>query len=203
MGRWRRWGREGPPPEAYSRVTNSERFQPLHALALELIDRLEASFKTQRVEGYGIDPEMEELLAGARKLARPTIKLVPENAKAAPLTIVFSGFPGIGIRAGHWYLELFPNCGCDACDDTLDGEAEQIRRLVEDVTSGRFREAIYLTAEGGAWQGELWSPQGSSSRRGRLQRSLALQRAAQAGGASFEWQPWPARDQPAAGAALG
>jgi hypothetical protein len=45
MTGWTRWGREGPPPEAYSRVTNPERFQPLHALALQLIDRVEASFK--------------------------------------------------------------------------------------------------------------------------------------------------------------
>jgi hypothetical protein len=199
-----RWGIEGPPPEAYSRVTNSERFQPLHALALELIDRLEASFKTQRVEGCDIDPELEGPLKGSVGLVRATVKLVPQDAEAARLTIAFSGFPGVSIRAGLWYVEPFPNCGCDACDETLDSEAPQLRRLVENVTSGRFREAIYLPAEGDGWQeAKLWSSHGSSSRRGRLQGSLALQRAAQAGGASFEWQPWPARDQPAAGAALG
>ena len=39
-----RWGIEGPPDEAYSRVTNPERFQPLHAAATELLDRLEREF---------------------------------------------------------------------------------------------------------------------------------------------------------------
>ena len=40
-----RWGIEGPPEEAYSRVTNPERFQLLHAAAaMELLDRLEREF---------------------------------------------------------------------------------------------------------------------------------------------------------------
>ena len=48
-----RWGIEGPPEEVYSRVTNPERFQPLHAAATELLDRLEREFGVERLAGCG------------------------------------------------------------------------------------------------------------------------------------------------------
>ena len=35
------WGPAGPPLEAYSRVTNPERFASLHDTAAEMLDRLE------------------------------------------------------------------------------------------------------------------------------------------------------------------
>ena len=53
-----RWGIEGPPEEAYSRVTNPERFQPLHAAATELLDRLEREFGVERLEGHDADHEL-------------------------------------------------------------------------------------------------------------------------------------------------
>ena len=46
-----RWGIEGPPDEAYSQVTNPERFQPLHAAATELLDRLEREFVGRAIRG--------------------------------------------------------------------------------------------------------------------------------------------------------
>jgi uncharacterized protein DUF6226 len=46
-----RWESEGPPLEAYSRVTNPERFRPLHGVALTLLEQLHASFNAERVEG--------------------------------------------------------------------------------------------------------------------------------------------------------
>ena len=61
-----RWGIEGPPEEAYSRVTNPERFQPLHAAATELLDRLEREFGVERLEGHDADDEL-----GKVRLARP------------------------------------------------------------------------------------------------------------------------------------
>ena len=55
-----RWGAAGPPLEAYSRVTNPERFACLHNTAAELLDRLEREFAAEREEAYGLDPELEE-----------------------------------------------------------------------------------------------------------------------------------------------
>ena len=72
--RGNRWGIEGPPEEAYSRVTDPERFQPLHDAALELLDRLEREFAVERLEGSGGDDEL-----GGRSHVRPTIRLVPHD----------------------------------------------------------------------------------------------------------------------------
>lgn len=45
-----RWGAAGPPPEAYSRVTNPERFASLHDSASRFLHRLEGEFETERRE---------------------------------------------------------------------------------------------------------------------------------------------------------
>jgi hypothetical protein len=52
-----RWGAAGPPLEAYSRVTNPERFASLHDRAAGWLHRLERDFETERREAYGLDPE--------------------------------------------------------------------------------------------------------------------------------------------------
>ena len=68
----------GSPPEAYSRVTNPERFRPLHTFMVELIGRLEATFDIDRLEGYGLDDELERV-----DLVRPSVKLLPRDTSAA------------------------------------------------------------------------------------------------------------------------
>jgi len=99
-----------PLPEAYSRVTNPERFRPLHTLMVELIGRLEATFDVEHVEGYGLDSELERV-----DLARPSVKLVPRDTSAASIAVAFTAFPGLLVRIGRWRIEAFPSCGCDAC----------------------------------------------------------------------------------------
>jgi hypothetical protein len=73
-----RWGIDDPPPEAYSRVTNPERFAPLHRFAERLLDSLETDFDVTRAEGYGLDAELEEV--ARHNPARPTVRLVPNAA---------------------------------------------------------------------------------------------------------------------------
>ena len=185
--RGNRWGPEGPPPEAYSRVTNPERFRPLHDAALELLGRLENTYDVERLDGYGLDQELE-----VGDLARPSVKLVPRSPEAAPIVLVFTAFPGLGARFGRWHVEHFPSCGCDACAETADDQAERLTRMVGDVTAGRFREAIRLPLLGEGWQeSAFWSSEGRSSSRGAISRSRARQMLGASGQASFEWKPWP------------
>lgn len=75
-----RWGPDGPPPAAYSRVTDPERFRPLHAMIETLLGELDSSFEVGRTAGYGLDEELE-----ASALALPTVRLTPRDATAAPL----------------------------------------------------------------------------------------------------------------------
>lgn len=184
-----RWGREGPPEDAYSRVTNPERFAPLHDTALKLIDELDAAFDIERFQDYGLDPELETV-----ELARPTIKLVPNDDDAAPMVVVFTAFPGLRIRVGHWRIDNFPPCGCDACDETADSEAAGLSRVIDAVTAGRFYEAIYLPPIGdGLLETSLRSNQRGMSNQGRLDRSVALQMLAGSERSVYEWKPWPRR----------
>ena len=132
-----RWGPEGPPGEAYSRVTNPERFRPLHAAMLEIINRLEKDYEVERAEGYGLDEELESRM----DLARPSVRLSPWDPDAAPIGVTFTTFPGLYLRFGRWYTEPFPDCGCDACDEMPDELIEEMTELVEAVVSGGFREA--------------------------------------------------------------
>jgi hypothetical protein len=176
--------------EAYSRVTNPERFGSLHAVAAELLDRLELEFEAERAEGYGLDPELEEGL----KLARPSITLVPRDTGAAPIVVTFSAFPGVRVRFGRWFITPFPTCGCDACDEVAESETERLKSLIDNLTAGRFREAIKIPALGAAWQEhEFWSVGGRCAQRSQIDRARAQQLVAEGDGSSYDWGPWPRR----------
>ena len=97
MSEGSRWGPEGPPEEAYSRVTNAERFRPLHEAMLEIIGRLERDFDAAREDGYGLDEELEKRF----DLALPSVRLTPRDPGAAPIAVAFSGFPGLSVRFGE------------------------------------------------------------------------------------------------------
>jgi hypothetical protein len=181
-----RWGFAGPPLEAYSRVTNPERFSSLHDAAAELLDRLEHEFETERKEAYGLDPELEQ----GCNLSRPSVALVPPEIGAAPLVVAFSAFPGLRVRLGRWYVVAFPTCGCDACDETAEGETERLRLLIDNITAGQFREAIRLRADGTVWkESQFWGRGGAEE----LRLDQARVRELLDGGNrySHEWGPWP------------
>ena len=59
-------------------------------------------------------------------IARPGVKLIPSDPEAAPIVVVFTTFPGLHVRLGRWYKEPFPDCGCDACDESAEGEIERL-----------------------------------------------------------------------------
>jgi len=186
-----RWGPEGPPPDAYSRVTDPERFRPLHGFALTLLDELQGSFEVERVEAYGLERELEDRVRG---LARPTIRLVPADRRAAPLTVVFTAFPGLIVRAGHWCSAVLPSCGCDACAEMAEDEIVRLREMVDNVVAGRFHERISLPLIGSAWEEwELWSPRHRSGQRSRLERERARAMVDEAGRSAVEWVDWPRR----------
>ena len=147
----RGWGPDGPPEEACSRVTNPERFMPLHDTALEILAALEQRFDVERVEGYGLDEEL-----AIRALVRPTIALRPIDPEAAPITVAFTDFPGLSVRFGKWSTEWFPVCGCDACAEDAEGEIERLTERVDCVAAGGFRETVVYSPtwwKPGRWLG--------------------------------------------------
>ena len=200
MSGWFGYGRGGESnaDPAYSRVTNPERFLPLHTAVQEIIGRLVSDFEVKRTEEYGLDEELERGL----DIARPGVKLIPADPEAAPIVVVFTTFPSLHIRFGRWYKEPFPVCGCDACDESAEGEIERLSEMVDDVTAGRFREGIEIppvSFMGSGWvETKFWSFDQSRSRtrsrrRSRVSRSRALEMSDGRSRLELNWKPWPRR----------
>ena len=173
-----------PPAEAYSRVTNAERFRPLHQFALERFRQLEVTFDVDRTELDVPDPDIKVALARSR------IRLAPKDAAGAPLVVALTTFPGLYLRCGRWRLDAFPSCGCDACDETLDDQTERFHGVIDDVIAGRFSEAVRIPLLGDAWL--EWSFGPSRGGRARIDRKRARQLVASAA-SSVAWKPWPTR----------
>src|SRR5262245_37115458 len=175
------------PP--YGRVTNAARFAVLHSVALELLNRLHDEFDVERVEPYESDDDLDQF---ARvPLARPTVALVPKDPGCAPLVVAFSSFPGLLVRVGANYRVAVPGCGCDACDENAEGEAERFRGLLHAVTLGHFREYLERRGDGAAtlvWEWEL------AGQHRREQLMLESTRASRVKlGLISPWKPWIAR----------
>jgi hypothetical protein len=180
-------------PEAYSRVTDAERFRPLHEHALGLLTQLRADYDVAVSDAFVLLPG----LIGPVEHARPPATLTPLAPAAAPLAVAFTTFPSLLVRCGRWHVAAFPSCGCDACDEDAVGEGRRLDDLVGKVVAGLFEEELRIPWVGdarlyrrfragprpGGWSGEGWE----TLRRG-VARALAG-----AGPRRVRWQPWPHR----------
>jgi hypothetical protein len=172
-----RWGPEGPPDEAYSRLTDPERFAPVVVAADALVERL--------VADYDVSSAPVELEHTVR-----AVRLQP--ARGAPLTVGITDFPGVRLVMGHWCSAPVPQCGCDACDETAVDAVRDLLGTVGDVVAGRFSERLTRRPR------RLWSSYGSPSGGSQGWSSLgdaeydALAAVAPPG--EHVWPAWPRRE---------
>ena len=182
-------GAGAPLDDPYTRFTEPERFLPLHDRALEAVARLHREYEVVREEGEGMDPRLERV-----PLARATVRLTPLRDDGAPITIAFTASPGVEVRAGRWFIDGFPSCHCDACDEQPEEEFERFTELLDDVVAGRFREAMRRQRGGDGWSShELWSEESRSSGGSLVSRSQAARTLGGKTEITVEWQPWRAR----------
>lgn len=133
----RRW-EESPPEDTYSVETHLERFAPLHEVAAALIEHLRRTY----------DVEVEEGVVGASDLLHPkpdivrAVRIRPRDPACAALTFVFTAYPAVYVHAGLLHDFYYPVCGCDACDSTWDGEADDLEKQVFAVVTGNYRENV-------------------------------------------------------------
>jgi hypothetical protein len=189
--------RESPPLDAYSRVTDPERFRPLHARGLALVDRLAADYDVERTEAFALLPGMRP-----SEHALAPVTLTPLACEGAPIAIAFTTFPGLLVRYGNWLADSFPSCGCDACAETAAAEGTRLERLLADVVAGLFREELTIPWFGQAklrWAlGDMIRVGHRAEGVGVLPRAKA--RALHHGGPwRVQWHPWSPRG-PAGGA---
>jgi hypothetical protein len=131
-----RWEGDSPHGEAYSRLSNLQRFLPLHTVALALIEWLQSTF----------DVDIEQTPSAAVALINvpddvvQAVRIGPRNPDAAPLTFVLTGFPTVFLHAGLLHDFHFPSCACDACDEDLTSMAEDLEWTVRTVVAGGYSE---------------------------------------------------------------
>jgi hypothetical protein len=130
-----RWGGNSPPDDSYSVTSNLERFRPLHAVAGALIEFLRSTYDVAVSEGHEGD-----ILHTRSDIVRAT-RITPRDPAAAPLTFVFTSFPSVIVHAGVLTDFLYPFCGCDACDESWEGAAEEMEWQALAVAAGNFSES--------------------------------------------------------------
>jgi hypothetical protein len=126
-----RWGPEGPPPEAYSRVTDAARFRPLVVAADELVAGLQDTYDVT-VAPVDVSADMPDAVRAQRIVPRAGASIVVE----------VTSFPGVRLRLGHWTMRVFPDCGCDACDESAQDAIDLLTETVDVVVTGRFSERL-------------------------------------------------------------
>ena len=133
-----RW-RGSPPEDTYSVDTHPERFAPLHTVADALIAHLRDTYDVD--VDQGVETAADLLHPAYHDVVR-AVRIRPNAPACASLTLVFTAYPGIYMHAGLLNDFQYPVCGCDACDSTWEGEADDLERQVLAVVSGHYRERI-------------------------------------------------------------
>jgi hypothetical protein len=172
------------------RATDPERFRPLHGAVLDLVAELGRLYDADVDEGVS---ELDRHF-GLVGLDRPSLRIAPRRTDAAPLIVAFTSFPGIAVGFGLGSSEIFPNCGCDACGESLEGEMSRLRSLVEDVTAGRFLE-VFKAGDPSVCRWERWSDSARSAGTAAVPRGVdpGLRRWQQK---TIQWRPWQRREEP-------
>jgi len=188
-----RWGADSPDPDTYGVDSHPERFAGLHDVARALVEHLAAVY----------DVDVDEDPVHARELlrevpdVRTAVRITPRTSGAAPLTLVWTGYPGIMVHAGVLHDFPFPVCGCDACDETAETTADRLERLVHSVAAGGYSERYPVGRR--RWsEYALTAVDGSGSESGagepgpvdpsRLEAAKRRLREVPGG-----WAPWPPR----------
>lgn len=187
-----RWGGGSPPEDTYSVITHPERFEPVTMVAEALIAHLRATYDVDVVEHVDV---LADFVSPPRK-ARAVVRLTPRLATAAPLTFAITDDPGVLLHAGLLHDAPFPGCGCDACDETWQTQAEDLEELVLAVVAGRFGERVTGVARPWvhhAFTDEQGSVASGGGRAGRVppERLRAARRVLRRIGGP--WHPWPLR----------
>jgi hypothetical protein len=179
----RRW--DGlPPEEAYGRVTDAGRIAGLHPAARELLHDLQLRFDVTRETSGEPDPHGSG--------PAPVVRLVPAEPAASCLTVVFTAFPGLLVRAGDGIVDVgLPPCGCDACAEPVESCVDELRGPAATITAGTIGARI--VHEQGWWlERGIGAAEGLGSRTCLDGAGLDRMRALLPGG-HRTWAPWPRR----------
>jgi uncharacterized protein DUF6226 len=189
-----RWGAEGPPREAYSRVTRDLAAVTAGFAAWldELPRRLTATYDCMVREPAASD------LARLGEVSVPLDEVYvvqPADDRSAPLLVArttHEGGAGVLLRTGVAIDVGVPGCFCDACDEDSDSLIEQTDEIVSVAVEGcrefrqRYRRSLGQRLADGPWLEHGYErPDGGAARHA----------SASVRGDTFSrvWEPWPRR----------
>ncbi|WP_137755584.1 DUF6226 family protein [Agrococcus sp. SGAir0287] len=187
-----RWGWDGPPEEAYSVDAHPERFAPLHAVADALVAHL---LSTYDVFAESVDGAT--LLPGSARVVLRAVRLRPACDDAAGLTIGWTVYPSVIVRAGADARAVAPVCGCEACDETWDRAADELERFVLAVADGRLQESldddrVGVAVEAPEGSSSGWTIEHDAARRAEIGAILDARQ-------GVRWRSWPLRGEERSG----
>jgi hypothetical protein len=184
-----RWGGGLAPQDSYGVDSNPQRFAPLHLVADALIQHLTGTYAVTVSEDAAF---AADLMHEPGDVLR-AVRVVPANPDAAPLTFVYTSYPGVILHAGRLHDFPFPQCGCDGCDETAESAAQELEWTVLAVAAGGYAERVNPSAQLPIGY-EIVSADGTH--RGRGERGVAWPAARLRDAASQlrrlpgRWQPW-------------
>lgn len=177
------WDAEGPPDEAYGRVTRdlATLYAPLLEGARSTIDELATTYDVERRA-----PSTEEAarVEGCVSDAVETTVLAPRTPDQSALIVGICDLPGVHLAFGRWASEHLPECGCDACDERLEDLLDQLSATCRLVIGG-FDEWV-RHEDGDWWLGHQTADgygQGTVDRDDRARLGIT-------GPAELVWRPW-------------
>ena len=186
-----RWGDEEPPKNSYSVDSHTERFAGLHVVARALIQYLSAVYDVD----VDTDPGWAADLLGNVEDAVEAVRVTPRSTGTASLTLVFTEYPGVIVHAGMLHDFSFPSCGCDACDETAETEADRLEMLVLAVAAGGYSERYPLGSrqwiEYGLTAIDGQAAEGGRSDPGPVPDARLLDAETRLRDIVDGWHPWP------------
>ncbi|KQY55937.1 hypothetical protein ASD11_15735 [Aeromicrobium sp. Root495] len=180
-----RWGEDGPPDEAYSRVTRDV------AEVTAGLGRWAEALPARLVETYDAvtrEPTDEERALVTRSGVRPDVRVVEPSDPAASRVVIATSQSeewgwSVTLGLGRLVVETVPTCLCDACDEESEDLVEMLEEQYLDAATQGFVEFRKRQRRTSGWMehGFRWADGGSSS--------------APRPGPAFEqsWAAWPVR----------
>lgn len=134
-----RWASlSGPPEDSCSVVDHPERFAPLHTIAEALIDHLVTEYDVTAEEGSSAVEGLMNV-PNADRIVR-AVRITPNAVASAPMVFVLTNQPSVRLNAGAVFVNEYPSCVCDACDEAWESCAGELEWGVLSIATGGLTE---------------------------------------------------------------
>lgn len=164
-----------PADGEYSRLTNPGKWRILVARADAWATVL-AELGAARADTVAVDELVWTDTPGP--IATSAVRLTPTDPGALPLTIARTRLGDavdagvvVGVDEPPTRIDLFPDCGCDACDSGSRAELHRIDEVFIAIVSGTFRRLSRRAMTITTGVGEGLSANGVGFGIGRIRRS--------------------------------